>query len=204
MSITDDNNNNIYSHNFENLFNDSQKINGIDLLNIDSGRTKELKLEISLDPTATEKFQGQNLIFNLHIGTAFELPPACQRKSYQKIIYGTSGNDRLYGTNKNDLIIGFEGDDWIQASNGNDCLVGGPGNDWLYGSNGNDILDGGPGNDWLYGGNDSDHLFGGDGDDILKGGNANDLLEGENGKDMADGGLNLDTCFSEKTKNCEK
>ncbi|MEH1902687.1 MAG: hypothetical protein V7L04_15045 [Nostoc sp.] len=54
------------------------------------------------------------------------------------IIYGTSGNDYLTGTEINNRIYGYAGDD---------TLIGGSGEDYLVGGDGNDILTGGSGTD---------------------------------------------------------
>ncbi len=205
LSITiTDNHNFIYNNNFNNFFNDSQDLNGINLFSLGGSQTKELNFSVTLDSNAAYDFQGRSLIFDLQIGAAFNLPPACKGRNYQKIIYGTSQDDRLYGSNKNDLIIGFEGEDQIFGLNGDDCLIGGFGNDRLYGSNGNDILYGEEGNDFLSGSNGNDQLYGGNGNDFLTAGNGQDFLDGQEDKDKADGGPGLDACVSEKTNRCEK
>ncbi|MCC5614211.1 hypothetical protein LC605_03795 [Nostoc sp. CHAB 5836] len=54
------------------------------------------------------------------------------------IIYGTSGNDYLTGTEEKNRIYGYLGDD---------ILIGGSGRDHLLGEDGNDILTGGTGRD---------------------------------------------------------
>ncbi len=76
-------------------------------------------------------------------------------------IIGTEGNDKLKGTNGDDVILGLGGHDKIHGKKGNDDISGGNGNDRLYGQNGDDVLNGGAG---------SDKLFGQSGDDVLIGG----------------------------------
>lgn len=65
------------------------------------------------------------------------------------VINGTSGNDDLKGTSREDTILGHAG------------------NDKLHGKCGDDVLDGGDGNDSLVGGGDNDELNGGDGADTI-------------------------------------
>ena len=55
---------------------------------------------------------------------------------------GTSGNDKIDGTNQADTISGGHGNDKIRGLGGNDTLDGGPDSD---------SVDGGPGNDSVYG-----------------------------------------------------
>jgi Ca2+-binding RTX toxin-like protein len=62
-------------------------------------------------------------------------------------LIGTSGNDKIVGSNANNALYGGAGDDSIS---------GGLGNDQLYGEAGNDTLVGGFGNDVLYGGSGAD------------------------------------------------
>jgi Ca2+-binding RTX toxin-like protein len=59
-------------------------------------------------------------------------------------IYGTSGDDWLCGTNRNDQIYGEHGADHINAKNGHDHVYGGPGRDGILARDGQ--------RDWLFGG----------------------------------------------------
>ncbi|WP_309269906.1 calcium-binding protein [Azonexus sp.] len=72
----------------------------------------------------------------------------------------SDGNNRLIGTELDDIIDGKGGNDLIFGRGGNDTLIGGMGND---------VLDGGAGNDSLNGGYGSDtYRFGrGDGHDMI-------------------------------------
>ena len=80
-------------------------------------------------------------------------------------LYGTSGEDALYGGLGNDTLYGLDGHDVLDGGLGNDTLYGGDGNDTLYGGAGKDQLYGGAGNDALYGGLGNDQLWGGTGAD---------------------------------------
>jgi subtilisin-like proprotein convertase family protein len=77
---------------------------------------------------------------------------------------GTSGNDRIKGTPRADVICGFGGNDTIYGLGGGDRIYGGGGNDKLFGGAGNDKLYGGGGIDTLNGGKGADKgvLGGGD------------------------------------------
>src|SRR5438876_7214364 len=60
-----------------------------------------------------------------------------------QVVFCGSGNDRVVGSDANNVIHG---------GGGNDTLFGGGGNDSLYGDAGNDLLDGGAGADLFRGG----------------------------------------------------
>ncbi|ERH26852.1 type I secretion target GGXGXDXXX repeat-containing domain protein, partial [Aggregatibacter sp. oral taxon 458 str. W10330] len=94
------------------------------------------------------------------------------------------GDDRITGTNNNDLFLGGDGNDILIGKGGDDELYGGRGNDVLYGdyttdsassssnesssgSGNNDILNGGAGNDILNGGKGYDTYYIGDNDVII-------------------------------------
>lgn len=65
-------------------------------------------------------------------------------------VVGTTGDDRLRGSDQDDEIDGLAGDDQLEGGAGDDELRGGPGRDTLIGGPGADVLDGGPGSDTLY------------------------------------------------------
>lgn len=111
-------------------------------------------------------------------------------------VWGTPGDDVLYGTVHRDVIYGGSGDDVIHGDNQGDCLIGGPGDDVLHGGNSTDVLIGGAGRDTLYGNNGGDFLYGDADDDWLYGGNAPDGLNGGEGYDQCFGGLGVDTKIS--------
>ena len=105
------------------------------------------------------------------------------------IVYGSTGNDTIYGGNLrdylygqdgNDTIYGEGGNDYIRAGNGNDDVFGGLGNDTIYGEDGNDDLVGNAGSDTIYGGNGDDWIFG---EDWWTWSDPSDQLFGEAGYD---------------------
>jgi hypothetical protein len=85
-------------------------------------------------------------------------------------ITGTEGDDRLWGTRRDDVICGLGGDDAVWAGDGNDAV---------FGDAGDDRVAGGDGDDTLYGGDGADRLRGDRGDDVLSGGPGADALDGE-------------------------
>jgi Ca2+-binding RTX toxin-like protein len=114
-------------------------------------------------------------------------------------IVGTPGDDVLFGTDEQDIILGLGGNDRIEAGGSDteyqyDRICGGAGDDVLVGRQDREadpyteseaIVVGGPGNDRLLGGVE---LKGGRGRDELRGGEGRDRLWGGPGNDVIDGG----------------
>ena len=101
-------------------------------------------------------------------------------------------------------IDGGGGDDVLWSSSGNDVLLGGSGSDRMDGGAGKDYLYGGSGNDRMSGGEMEDILQGGSGRDTLKdlsptasslldGGSGDDVLEDRTGSTLFVGGRGNDT-----------
>jgi Ca2+-binding RTX toxin-like protein len=88
--------------------------------------------------------------------------------------YALKGNDKLVGSNADDMMYGGAGKDVLTGNGGSDDMTGGIGNDKLTGGDGNDDMDGGAGNDKLSGGGGRDYLFGDTGDDRMTGGKGAD------------------------------
>lgn len=110
---------------------------------------------------------------------------------------GTDADDMMDGRGGADTVRGGAGDDMIEGGLGNDCLSGGDGDDHVSGEGGNDRIDGGTGDDFLFGGAGNDriaasgarsHQYGDDGDDSLTGGIGRDRLSGGQGADALSGG----------------
>lgn len=76
-------------------------------------------------------------------GTPPPALPTCQGE--RPTIVGTSRNDKLKGTNKDDVIVGGPGQDKIDGGRGDDVICGEGGSDELSGGPGKDTLDGGSG-----------------------------------------------------------
>ena len=119
-----------------------------------------------------------NQIIQLQESLASSNPVYCgiAQNSWPVVIRGSPNNDKLIGTNNNDLIIGFGGDDKIIGKQGNDCLVGGPGEDRIFGNRGNDVILGGDGNDRIHGGQGSDNIDGEGGTDRCYGGQGSNVI----------------------------
>lgn len=58
-----------------------------------------------------------------------------------------AGDDSIYGSVFDDVLLGFNGNDLLSGKGGNDKLYGGNGDDSLYGGAGHDYLTGGAGAD---------------------------------------------------------
>jgi Ca2+-binding RTX toxin-like protein len=99
-------------------------------------------------------------------------------------VFGHGGDDTISavgGVSMGMLFDGGDGDDRLFGSFREDLLVGGPGNDFLDGQQGADVLDGGDGDDTVQWdpGDGSDVVEGGDGRDTLafNGSNGNEIME---------------------------
>lgn len=98
------------------------------------------------------------------------------------------GDDQLFGSVGNDFLFGGDGKDTISSSFGNDYANGGNGNDSIDGWFDDDTLIGGAGDDGLSDGSyrtggGNDYLDGGSGNDTLNSGAGNDTLIGGDGND---------------------
>jgi len=114
------------------------------------------------------------------------------------LIMGTNCDDKIKGTEKDEIIYTLGGVDRVFAEQGNDIIYGGLGSDRLYGEQGDDIviagagenlLDGGPGSDVLSAGAGSNLLVGGDDDDELIAGIGTTVMYGGMGTNSFDCGL---------------
>jgi Ca2+-binding RTX toxin-like protein len=105
---------------------------------------------------------------------------------------GSFGEDRISGTDIEDIIIGLLGSDTINGGGGNDKIQGNEDSDKLYGDLGNDVLQGGIGSDQIFGREDDDVLVGGIDDDYLVGNEGNDQIYGSEGDDILIGNIGAD------------
>jgi Ca2+-binding RTX toxin-like protein len=94
--------------------------------------------------TETPLFSGDDENWTLAQFVAYEPDPDGPTIN---TIEGTTGKDRLAGTNLQDVIYGNNGDDRLIALEANDSLYGGNGDDFLNGGTGADLMVGGAGND---------------------------------------------------------
>lgn len=94
-----------------------------------------------------------------------------------KHIVGTNGNDKLNGTDKDDIIHGKLGADTINGYGGNDSIDafidakidGGAGDDYIRVEYGFSTIYGGSGNDEIYGSGRHNEIYGEDGNDTITG-----------------------------------
>ncbi len=97
-------------------------------------------------------------------GGELPIPAECQGMGFDKVIFGTLGDDVITGTALRDLIFGLTGDDVVDGGPQADCIVGGSGNNTLRGGAGDDVILGGSGDDTIYSGPGRNHVDGGGGD----------------------------------------
>ncbi len=112
-----------------------------------------------------------------------------------RFIFGSWGNDTIYGSDHGEFIFSFSGNDTIYAGGGDDFIFAGRGADYVDGGDGDDLIFAGRGNDIVLGGEGEDIVFGGRGADIIYGGQDQDILFGNRGSDFLDGGEGGDWVF---------
>lgn len=175
------------------FFGDSASPDGIPLTTLNQGASTNYTFTLTFKSEAGNEFQNQTINFDLQIGVAFVVPTECGLASqYGAPIFGTSGNDKLSGTNKKDLIIAFDGQDTIDGGNNNDCIIGGNGNKKVSGGNGGDTITVGNGVNTIEGGNDDDTIKAGNGNNTIDGGNGKDVITTLGGNDKIEGGNDED------------
>ena len=96
---------------------------------------------------------------------------------------GGDGNDVLWASSGDDVLLGGFGNDDLFGGAGRDYLSGGPGNDTINGDLGNDLLEGGDGNDALSDAFGNNLFYAGSGNDKAIGGSSNELFIGGKGND---------------------
>jgi Ca2+-binding RTX toxin-like protein len=176
------------------FFTESTLPNSVELSTLTPSESETYTIVVTFNQGAGNEFQNKDLTFNLIMGIAVDIPASCSGININGTqIFGTSGNDRLRGTNKNDLIISLEGNDTVDSGNGNDCIIDLSGTGTLDGGNGNDVIVGGIGATVIDGGNGNDTIRAGGGNDKISGGNDNDEILGEGGNDSIDAGNGNDT-----------
>ena len=112
------------------------------------------------------------------------LQPGSGSYEQQRVVFGSSGNDSIYGEYRDEGLSG--------VNTPNEFLFGGDGNHYIYGNAGREVIEGGAGDDVLYGGSGFDLALGGAGDDTLVANSG--LLNG----DTLLGGRSTDTNYFER------
>ena len=98
-------------------------------------------------------------------------------------LYGSAGDDAIFGRGGADKIWGRAGDDYVDGDQGDDQLHGGPGDDHIPGRQGNDRIWGDAGADRITGDRGNDRIFGGAGNDTIYGNIGRDRVDGGPGND---------------------
>lgn len=103
----------------------------------------ELEAEMGLVKTAPAKIATRRIVNQASlpvtqgpIGTVISAVPVSRISGIERL--GSSGPDRLVGTDESDVLIGKLGDDRLIGNAGNDQITGGRGQDWLQGGTGFD------------------------------------------------------------------
>jgi hypothetical protein len=111
----------------------------------------------------------------------------------QDVVCGRGGDDVLRGGSQADVIRGGGGDDQISGGRGHDRVSAGAGDDRGSGDQGDDVVAGGAGHDSMNGGTGDDEVLGGGGRDRLRGGAGDDDLGARDGRrDRVGGGAGRD------------
>jgi len=90
----------------------------------------------------------------------------------------TSGPNKIYAGDGNDVVLAGGANDTIRGDNGDDFLFGFDGDDVILGGRGNDFIEGGKGDDKIYGNKGNNVLFGNEGDDLISSGDQTSILDG--------------------------
>jgi Ca2+-binding RTX toxin-like protein len=117
------------------------------------------------------------------------------------VLYTNAGADTIYGMGGNDRIS--TGDS--PADTGMDRVFGGEGDDWIrsaysaliaYGDGGNDRILGSDNADTLYGGLGNDELHANGGNDRIEGSDGDDVIHADGGNDFVRGGVGNDWIYA--------
>jgi hypothetical protein len=129
-------------------------------------------------PVRMAQFITDNLDHNIMCGRPSSTSNPCRAgapiPAGRTPVFGTSGDDHLRGTGKDEIFYAGPGADIVEGRGGADILCGGSGRDDLRGGDGKDRLYGGSGRDKLSGGKGDDHLDGGADKDSCSGGPGDD------------------------------
>ncbi|KAM3101136.1 esterase-like activity of phytase family protein [Phormidesmis sp. 146-12] len=121
------------------------------------------------------------------------------------LIEGGDGDNKLYGTAKDELFVAGNGNNTLFGGGGNDVFNTGDGNDIAYGgsqndtfnlSNGNNKIYAGEGNNRVTTGNGKDLIYAGSGNDTINTGAGDDLIYGGQGNNTIASGTGNDTVYT--------
>ncbi len=104
------------------------------------------------------------------------------------LIVGSARNEKLTGTDGDDVIVGNGGNDQIDGKGGNDTIISGSGNDKIDGGSGNDTINAGSGNNNIDGGDGNNTITAGGGNDKITTGSGSDTIDAGGGNNNIDAG----------------
>ena len=128
--------------------------------------------------------------------------PNCEGRA--ATIVGDAEDNRIFGTDRSDVIVAKGGDDTVEGLGGRDRICGGSGRDLLRGNEGDDLLNTGAS---VSTADSVEELFGGSGDDVFDAtsatrytrtwaGSGDDEYQGWEGIDYFVGGADDDRVFT--------
>src|SRR3972149_3077742 len=179
----------------KNVQNFLDEVSPINFGSFSPNQEKTFCITVKFPPEAGNEYQKAKLIFNLYWTTDMtesKIPPECRHMTIERIVEGTEGDDKIYGSVKGELILAKGGNDKVWASSSSDCIVGGDGNDYLKEESGDGVVLGGEGNDKIDVGYGNDIVYGGGGNDNIDTGSGQDLVYGGGGKDKIELGWGED------------
>jgi uncharacterized delta-60 repeat protein len=103
--------------------------------------TRDGRIEVRVNGKHLGTFAGLEKIV-VHGGNGNDIINA-QCSGVAVELFGEKGNDHLFGSRFNDILVGGDGNDVVFGYRGNDLIVGGMGQDQLFGRLGNDLVVGG-------------------------------------------------------------
>lgn len=104
---------------------------------------------------------------------------------------GTSGDDVIKGTERDDVVWAGDGDDQIDTLFGDDVICAGRGRDVILAGMADDRIWAGAGNDRITAGRGHDFVHAEDGADRVDGGDQSDEIHGHGGPDVVDVGSSV-------------
>jgi Ca2+-binding RTX toxin-like protein len=110
---------------------------GDDSVKISQGKSLEIVVKSGKTTLGTFSPTGRIIAYGLGGNDQFKVKATL---SLPLIVRGGDGNDVIFGTNHDDILIGGDGDDRITGRRGRDILIGGSGADRMLGSRDEDIM----------------------------------------------------------------
>ncbi|KKB08616.1 beta strand repeat-containing protein [Devosia chinhatensis] len=143
--------------------------------------------DVLLSGTGSDILAGGDIAIATANGTIIDRAPGFNPIGVFTItsVLGADGNDRLYGSNGNNILIGGGGEDWLEGVGGSNVLIGDfaeislSGTATILSAKSLFIDASEQGNDIIQGGALADVVIGGGGQDLISGGNGRNVLIGD-------------------------